>query len=104
MANGNGSKIPLRDVGILIAALLSGLGGAYGLRQIDDPRPDPFTGAMGREMEARLRRDIERVEEMMDEHLHFSQRKVEFYDRVITEHTKDITSLKERCDRAYRER
>lgn len=103
MANGNG-KISIRDVAVLLTAVASGAVGSYGYRQINDPRPDPFTATMAREMEARVRRDIDRLENMIDEHLHFSQRKVEYYDRTLTEHTKDIVTLKERCDRAFRER
>jgi len=105
MANGNdGGKIAARDVVILLTAVASGVAGSYGYRQMNDPRPDPFTATMAREMEVRLRRDIERVEEMLDEHLRFSQRKVEFYDRTIVEHTKDIITLRERCERAFKER
>ena len=105
MANGDGNgKIAIRDVAILLTAVVSGAGGTMLYQQIDPPRPDPFTGTMAREMEARLRRDIDRVEQMIDEHLHFAQRKVEFYDRTLVEHTKDIVTLRERCDRAFRER
>jgi hypothetical protein len=105
VANGNGNgKVAIKDIGILLTAIASGVAGSYGYRQINDPRPDPFTATMAREMEVRLRRDIERVEEMLDEHLHFSQRKVEFYDKTLVEHTKDIITLRERCDRAFRER
>lgn len=91
MANGNGvPKLSTRDVIILLAAVLSGMGGTIGYQQINPPRPDPFTGAQARAMESALRRDIERLEHIVDEHLAYSLRKTEAYDR-------DIASLKERC-------
>lgn len=54
--------IPL-PVAILIAAVSAGGGGlgSVATDAIKPPRPDPFTGTMGREMEARLQRQVDRI-------------------------------------------
>ena len=66
------------------------MGGTIGYQQISPPRPDPFTGTQAKALESALRRDIERLEHLVDDHLAYSLRKTEIYDR-------DIAQLKERC-------
>lgn len=39
-------------------AVIAGGGGAFSYQTLNPPRPDPFTGTMGREMRAELDRDI----------------------------------------------
>ena len=88
MANGNG-RIAVRDVAYLLAAVAAGAVGTYGWNQIDPPRPDPFTGTMAREMEARLRRDLEHIENQLVGHINYSAQR-------ILEHDREIVVLKER--------
>ena len=91
MANGHGTpKISTRDVVILLAAVMSGMGGTIGYQKINPPRPDPFTATQARQMEAGIRRDLQRIEHAVDAHLDYSLRKTEFYDAKIA-------SLEERC-------
>lgn len=50
---------------LLVSAVLAGAGGNLGVRVIDNPRPDPFTGTDGKQLEARLLWRIERLEELV---------------------------------------
>ena len=56
MANGNGGTAKLYQIiGLMVVGMLSGGAGTLGYQKINPPRPDPFTGAMAREMEINLK-------------------------------------------------
>ena len=82
MAGGSGADngpigflLSLLENRVILAflAILAGLGGGLGSRQVVDPRPDPYTGSQGRLAEDRILslehgmitalRDIERMRE-----------------------------------------
>ena len=58
---------------LVIAIILGGAGGSLGFRVVDNPRPDPFTGTDGINMEHRLEAKIEKLESQMREHEKESQ-------------------------------
>lgn len=64
---GNGVPESLKDrlIVALFAVILGG-GGAASYLGINDPRPDPFTGEMGKDLEARLLKRIEAIEQRDD--------------------------------------
>lgn len=61
-------------LGFTLAGAGGGIGGSVAWRGIDPPRPDPFTGTQGRQLEER----IERVEREIDAHLEYSRNAVEW--------------------------
>jgi len=97
-ANG---KLSVRDVLVLLTAVGAGGLGTYGYQQISPPRPDPFTGTMAKEMEIRLRHDMERIETQLLAHINVAANR-------MVEHDKDIATLKERCrergEKAFKDR
>ena len=56
---------------LLVVAVAGGLGitGSYIHRQIEPPRPDPFTGTMGRELEQRVNARIDLMDERGTRHV-----------------------------------
>ena len=56
--NGELTKI-YQVIGIAVVGLVAGGGGSLAVDQINPPRPDPFTGAMGRELRADMMRSLE---------------------------------------------
>lgn len=60
-------------VGFLLAGAGGGLGGSIAWNKIDPPRPDPFTGTEGQELERR----ITALERKLDAHLEYSRMAVE---------------------------
>lgn len=73
---------------VLVAiAAGAGVAGTAGYNTMNPPRPDPFTGSEGRN----LQRQIDRLDKDLHTHLSYSQRKVEQYDAAIAQ-------LLVRCD------
>lgn len=64
------NKPLLKLVGLLTAVIMAGVGGSLGVGIISPSvvRPDPFTGLMGKELEERLNRKIDRIEERLRQH------------------------------------
>ncbi len=56
--NGELTKI-YQVIGIAVVGLVAGGGGSMAVDVINPPRPDPFTGAMGRELRADMMRSLE---------------------------------------------
>lgn len=50
-------------IGLALIAVLGGGSGAWGFLQVQPPRPDPFTGADGRQLEERLTARTHRLEQ-----------------------------------------
>jgi hypothetical protein len=46
-------------VGVVVVGLVAGGGGSMAVDAISPPRPDPFTGTMGRELRADMMRSLE---------------------------------------------
>lgn len=56
--SGDMSKI-YQIIGMAVLGLAAGGGGSLALDALNPPRPDPFTGTMGREMRAEMTRSLE---------------------------------------------
>lgn len=56
--NGELAKL-YQIVGIAVVGLVAGGGGSMAVDAINPPRPDPFTGTMGRELRADMMRALE---------------------------------------------
>lgn len=53
---------------LIVTGVLAGTGGNIGLRIIDPPRPDPFTGTEARQLEDRLNLRCQRIEQQLRDH------------------------------------
>jgi hypothetical protein len=56
--NGELSRL-YQVIGIAVVGLAAGGGGSLAVDAINPPRPDPFTGSMGRELRADMMRNLE---------------------------------------------
>lgn len=56
--NGDLTRI-YQVVGVAVVGLLAGGGGSVAVDAINPPRPDPFTGTMGRELRADMMRALD---------------------------------------------
>lgn len=73
---------------LVVVSALAGTGGSLGYRSFDNPRPDPFTGTDGRELEQRCNWRIAQLE-----------KRIEGSERHIYELEREASSWKNRIVR-----
>lgn len=80
---------------LVIVSALAGTGGSLGFRAVDNPRPDPFTGTQGRELENRSaerdRRQGIRIDKL--------EREIEIYAEHQYQHEQEANGWKHRIIR-----
>jgi hypothetical protein len=64
--NGELSRV-YQVIGVALVGLLAGGGGSWVSDQVSPPRPDPFTGTMGRELRADMVRALEEQDRRLRE-------------------------------------
>lgn len=88
------SKVTKSDkLSYILLALLAGGGTSLGVRVVDPPRTDPFTGTEGKVLKQEIvenRTEIRRVQKQVDDKLETKVSQIESWLRKYTEEHSDL--------------